>query len=192
MVPEADVTATLIAAHDGMSLPALDRVRLLLQALPSFLPVAPISMSRFSDGKFSFQRISGPRHAVIVSGLSAGYYVREIRSNGVVAPDGIVTPGPGSSLEIVIDDQAATLTGVVTDGGKPANQPKIYVSRWLVASRPPVGMDRAPTATGDGEGRFQIAGLPANIACWPYLPVRFPTVTRSGRSLLSFGIGPKG
>jgi hypothetical protein len=162
MIPEADVTATVIAAHDGMSLPALDRLRIQLQAPPWFLPIAPslTARAKFSDGKFWFQGIRGPRHAVTVSGLGSGYYVKEIRSNGVVATDGIITPGPGTNIEVVIDDEAVTLTGAVTDGGKPANQPKIYVSRWPEASRPPVGMDKAPTATGDGEGRFQIAGLP--------------------------------
>jgi hypothetical protein len=119
-----------------------------------------ISMSKFSDGKFWFQRIRGPRHSVIVSGLGSEYYVKEIRSAGVVAPDGIVTAGPGSNIEVVLDDQAPILTGAVTENGQPANQPKIYVSGLAAPSTPPVGMDRLPSAIADGEGRFQIAGLP--------------------------------
>ena len=68
--------------------------------------------------------------------------------------------GPGSSIEVVIDDQAPVLTGVVTEGGQPANQPKIYVNGWPAPSTPPVGMDRLPSTVGDKEGRFQITGLP--------------------------------
>jgi hypothetical protein len=160
MIPEADVTATVIAARDDVSLPALDRVRIQLLAPPSLLPGTMISMSKFSDGKFWFQRIRGPRHSVIVSGLGSEYYVKEIRSAGVVAPDGIVTAGPGSNIEVVLDDQAPILTGAVTENGQPANQPKIYVSGLAAPSTPPVGMDRLPSAIADGEGRFQIAGLP--------------------------------
>ena len=165
MIPEADVTGTLVRAHDGMSPSALDRVRILLQTLRPFASAIPILISPtpipgVSGGNFSFEGVRGPQHAVIVGGLSSKYYVKEIRSNGVVAPDGIVRLGPGSHIEVVIDDQPATITGTVTDGGKPSRQPKVYISRWPVASTPLAGMISAPTAIGDGEGRFQIVGLP--------------------------------
>jgi hypothetical protein len=160
MIPEADATASVIAAHDGVSLPALDRLRIQLLGPPALLPGTMISISKFADGIFWFQRVRGPRHAVIVSGLGSGYYVKEIRSAGAVAPDGIVTAGPGSNIEVIVDDQAPVLAGAVTEGGKPVNQPKIYVSCWPAPSAPPAGMDRLPSAVGDGEGRFQITGLP--------------------------------
>ncbi len=160
MVPEADVSATVVAAHDGVSLPPLDRLRIQLLAPPSLLPGTMVSMSKLSDGKFWFQRVGGPRHAVIVSGLASGYYVKEIRSTGVVAPDGIIASGPGASIEVVLDDQAPILTGAVTEGGQPAKQSRIYVSGWPAPSPPPVGMDRLPLVIGDEEGRFQITGLP--------------------------------
>ncbi len=159
MAPDAEVTATVIAAHDDMTPPALDRLRVLLNSLrPLGLPI-PVSASTIAGGKFSFKGVRGPQHTVIVSGLSKGYYVKEIRSDGLAAPDGIVTLGPGSHIEVVIDDQPGTLTGTVTDGGKPFSQPKVYVSRWP-GSRPLPGMQGAPTGTGDGSGRFQIGGLP--------------------------------
>ena len=170
MVPEADVAGTVITAHDDMSLPAFDHMRILLDALPSSGLPTPPSMSSVSGGKFLFQRVRGPQRAVVLSDLGSGYYVKEIRANGVVAPDGIVTPGPGLRLEVVIDDQPATLAGAVTDGGKPSWQPKVYVSRWPAATRPLPGMLGAPAATGNVDGRFQIAGLPPGEYRVPAVP----------------------
>ena len=171
MVPEADVAGTVITAHDDMSLPAFDHMRILLDALPSSGLPTPPSMSSVSGGKFLFQRVRGPQRAVVLSGFGSGYYVKEIRANGVVAPDGIVTPGPGLRLEVVIDDQPATLAGAVTDGGKPSWQPKVYVSRWPLATRPLPGMlGAAPAATGNVDGRFQIAGLPPGEYRVPAVP----------------------
>jgi hypothetical protein len=172
MVPEADVAGTVITAHDDMSLPAFDHMRILLDALPSSGLPTPPSMSSVSGGKFLFQRVRGPQRAVVLSGFGSGYYVKEIRANGVVAPDGIVTPGPGLRLvEVVIDDQPATPAGAVTDGGKPSWQPKVYVSRWPLATRPLPGMlGAAPAATGNVDGRFQIAGLPPGEYRVPAVP----------------------
>ena len=160
MIPAADITASVSAAHDDMSLPPLGGVQIHLLAPPSLLPGTQIAISKFSDGKFWFQRIRGPRHAVIVSGLGSKYYVKEIRSAGMIAPDGIITAGPGSRIEVVLDDQPAILTGAVTESARPASQPRIYISGVPAPSKPPAGMDKLPSVVGDAEGRFQIAGLP--------------------------------
>jgi hypothetical protein len=159
MAPDADISGTVLAAYEGMSLPSLDRARVLLGGLPGLGSFYPVSIASLISGKFSFQRVRGPRHALVVTGLGSGFYVKEVRCDGLVSLDGIVTSGPNSRIEVVIDDRAATLTGTVTDGDKRGAQPKVFVSRWPPAPTPFAAMAGAPTGTGDSEGRFQIGGL---------------------------------
>jgi hypothetical protein len=101
------------------------------------------------------------QHVVSLRGLGGGYYVKEIRSDGVPMQNGVVAAGPGSRIEIVIDDQPATLSGVVRDGDTGEVQPKIYLSRWPppAAPSPARAITMPPSATGDSDGKFQIAGL---------------------------------
>jgi hypothetical protein len=152
MNPEAEVTGTFVAAHDGMSMTALNRAAVRLNADRLSGPPPTVFMVHSSAGTFSFKGIRGPQH-VVVEGLPKPYYASEIRCDGVVARDGIIAPGPGSHVEVVIDDQPATLTGSVTDAGKPYAQPRIYVRPLSDAASPLTG-------TGDAEGRFQMTGLP--------------------------------
>ena len=157
LVPDAEISGAVVAAHDGISLSALGpfQVSLWTDGSPVFAS-PPRMVSPASGGNFSFKGLKWPRLIVTVSGLMSGYYVKEIRFNGGVAPQGMVTVGASSRVEIVIDDQPASLTGTVTEGEERVAQPKIYVSPWPAA----VTMATAPGRTGDGEGRFRIADLP--------------------------------
>lgn len=76
MAPDADITGTVLAAYEGMSLPSLDRARVLLGGLPGLGSFYPVSIASLISGKFSFQRVRGPRHALVVAGLGSGFYVK--------------------------------------------------------------------------------------------------------------------
>jgi hypothetical protein len=90
--------------------------------------------------------------------LTRKFYVKEIRYNGVPAPGGIITPSADGRLDIVIDDQPATITGSVTDGVKPGSRASVLVVQWPA---PPGDNNQGiVSATSSGEdGRFQIPGI---------------------------------
>src|SRR6185503_1855377 len=79
--------------------------------------------STVAEGRFLFKNVGWLRHQVVVHGLGSQYYVKEVRNDGRVAPDGVVMLGQGAQLEIVIDDQPAVLSGSVTEDEKPVSQP---------------------------------------------------------------------
>jgi hypothetical protein len=160
IVPDGEVSGVFVAAYEGMQLPALNYATVRLEPLHTLQFLHPMPLVRVSNGKFLFKGVRGVRHIFSVGGLGNGYYVKEIRSDGVLQ-DGVVTAGPGSRIEIVLDDQPATLSGTVTDGEKRATRPQIYLSRWPPAAAPSPARAIAtpPTATGDNDGKFQIAGL---------------------------------
>ncbi len=88
-------------------------------------------------------------------GLSKGFYVKEIRANGVAITDGMITTCAGSKVEIVLDDKVATLAVSVTDGDKPVSQPTIVVQKWPQSLLNQGGL---PTK-GDNAGFLQVGGL---------------------------------
>jgi protocatechuate 3,4-dioxygenase beta subunit len=144
-----------VRAAEGAILPPLDTLKI---GLKPVLDVGGLSRgpapSPVSDARFLFKNVAWPRHQVIVNGMTNQYYVQEIRADGRVAADGVVTPIQGSQLEIVIDDKPAVLTGSVTEDDKPVHQPIVYLTKWPISSLNPI-----VKTTGDNEGRFQITGL---------------------------------
>lgn len=146
-----DVSGRIVAG-EGVTLSALGQVRITLRGAEVGAIYAEAS-SPDAKGAFLARNVMGPSHRVSVSGLGDKYYVKEIRLDGRVAPDGVVRLYQGSQLEVVLDDQPAAITGSVTDEDKPFSQPLVFVAKWpsLEATPHPV--------TGDNDGTFQIAGL---------------------------------
>jgi hypothetical protein len=95
--------------------------------------------------------------------LSDGYYVKEVRVNGVAVANGSVTLCAGSRLEIVLDNKVAALSISATDGDKPASE-SIIVS---------IGKSLGRRSTS--RGRFKSQGsLQAITVSWPYAWWRVP------------------
>jgi hypothetical protein len=87
--------------------------------------------------------------------LSDGYYVKEVRVNGVAVANGSVTLCAGSRLEIVLDNKVAALSISATDGDKPASE-SIIVFQKSPQSR----LDRQePRPTVNKSGSLQVTGL---------------------------------
>jgi hypothetical protein len=113
-----------------------------------------------TEGKFTVRNLWGVPHDLSVQGLGGRYYVKEIRDNGVLMTDGMVTPVTGAqaqNLEIVLDDRPATITGSVRDGDKPVRKPFVLVVRLPFTEGDPLMNSERPV--GDDQGRFQISGL---------------------------------
>jgi protocatechuate 3,4-dioxygenase beta subunit len=115
-----------------------------------------------SDGRFQLVSRSpfGKFLMDLIAPDGAGDYVKEVRFNGVVVTGNPITlnsSGDVQSLEIVVDDQPAALTGVVSDGDHPASKPYIVLSKWPLAAE--LAYVRMERADGDDDGQFRFADL---------------------------------
>jgi Carboxypeptidase regulatory-like domain len=159
MSQTADVHGRFVAV-EGATLPKFQRVGIMMRGRLGALFVDSAVGAVDAEAKFTVKNLWGIPHDVSVQGLGGGYYVKEIRYNGVAMADGMVTPVPGApaqNLEIVLDDQPATITGSVRDGDKPVSSPFIVAVKWpFTEGDVPVSGDGLK---GDRDGRFQISGL---------------------------------
>jgi hypothetical protein len=152
MSPAVEVNGRFVAPEGG-TLPALDKVHITL--LPAASGGKPAQVpAPDAKGAFSAANVMGPSHRVGVNGLGEKYYVKEIRVDGKAAPDGVAQLYQGSQIEIVLDDQPAAITGLVTEGDKPFSQPLVFVAKW-----PSLAVATPRPTTGDNSGQFQITGL---------------------------------
>ena len=152
--PTAEIHGRFVGA-EGVTLPKFQRVGIMMRGRfdSAVGAVDP-------EGKFAVRNLWGLSHDLSVQGLGGRYYVKEIRYNGVVMADGMITPVPGApaqDLEIVLDDQPATITGTVRDGDKPVSKPFVLVLKWPFTAGDPLLNSEHPAA--DDQGRFQISGL---------------------------------
>ena len=122
--------------------------------------MAPVRVA--ADGKFRISGVPSLPAMVVPVGIGSGHYLKEVRYNGIVAANDLIPLEESAMtrfLTVVLDDKPAAVGGTVMDGDKPARQPYVVLKRWP----PPDGQVFSTgfrTATGDGKGRFQFAGLP--------------------------------
>jgi hypothetical protein len=115
-------------------------------------------------GTFRIFGAPGERGRISVIGLADKFYIKEIRYNDLVVPDGIITftAGAPTVLEIVVDDQAATLTGSVAELDKVTGRVSVVAVKWPmppeVSSMPSLLLTIA-NGGADEQGRFRIGGL---------------------------------
>jgi hypothetical protein len=162
MSPGSDMSGTILVA-EGAALPPYEKIR---------IDVTPIAASVLGRqliapnpaGKFLVRGMPGDRSRISVSGLPGKFYVREIRYNGQTVPDGIITALSGAPglLDIVIDDQAATISGSVAGVDRPGARIRVAALKWPL---PPEAASLAmllganASAWVDDQGHFQIGGL---------------------------------
>jgi hypothetical protein len=105
-----------------------------------------------AQGNFNLSRVAWPRNQIVIVS-NPNFAIKEFRYNNQPVPDGIITPVPGALLEIVIDDQPASLSGTA-----PA-QSLVYLAKWPFAA----ALERPYTFTtrADASGKFQISLLAA-------------------------------
>ena len=150
-----------ITIADGAQGPVPATIKLTMQTqgriefLDERQPVTPDA-----DGNFRFSEGALARERVTISGLGAGYYVKEMRYNGIALTDNIFTTdgsSPSQSLEVVLDDKPAIVSGTVTEGDKPVGKPYVVLVRW--PSSPENIFLATKRTTGDDNGQFSFAGL---------------------------------
>jgi hypothetical protein len=112
-----------------------------------------------SDGKFQIPYVRPVGQSVIVQGLGATHYVKEIRYNGI-ALSGPTLPldqvAIASGLIIVLDDKPATIAGHVVASGGRASRPIVIAAKWPFD---PTALGYSRSAQADAAGSFLITGL---------------------------------
>ena len=151
-----------IVVPDGVKGPSPAAIRLSMRTFGGPLQFAdegqPVTPA--ADGSFRFAEVPLSRQRITVTGLGANSYVREIRYNGLPLTDNVFATDGGSpvqSLDIVIDDKPATVTGAVTDNDKPVGKPYVVLVRW--PTTPEHVFVSSKRSTGDDNGQFRFAGL---------------------------------
>jgi hypothetical protein len=144
-----------VVMEDGATAPEFGKITIGLD---------PVWGVRFADsmnplkpgekGEFRAANVAETEHRVMINGVPATHYVKEIRYNGIAVRDGIVPldqPAMGHALTIVLDDKPASITGTTTGGAT------VLVYRWP----PPANQVLLPVGRGtaDEQGRFQVGGL---------------------------------
>jgi hypothetical protein len=158
-----DINGQLKAA-DGATLPP-GKIMITVSPID---PTDPLTGSQAiapdPGGRFLICCMIAVRQHVHVEGLANKFYVQEIRYNGMIVSNGIFTPISGAPglLDIVIDDQAAILSGTVAEGDKVSGQVGIVAVKWPLSpegtSLEALLSSNVPTLADD-QGRFQIGGL---------------------------------
>jgi len=140
-----------VVGFEGASLPPSKGFVTLAQPVIAGLGSGIRPIQADAEGKFQLKNLAATRYQVNVKGLTGKSYVKEIRYNDIPAPDGIFTPGTNGRVDIVVDDQGATVTGSVTDGDKPANRSRVLLLDGA--------LEIVKGASTDLNGKFQIPGI---------------------------------
>jgi hypothetical protein len=149
------------SATEGARLPDLTGTRVMLRSEDGItFTLNPTMATAAADGSFRIEDIRLVDQRLIVMGLPAGYYLREVRYNGArVERDVFAMNGSAMAhkLALVLDDQAGSITGTVSSAGDPVANAMVVAQRWPPPpDSPSYGM---ATARSDGMGRFQLTGL---------------------------------
>ncbi len=116
------------------------------------------------QGRFKLVNVAAREYRFTVNGLPNGYYIKEIRYNGISQPTGWLTLSAGAvsqTIEVVVDDKPAAVAGKVKNGD--GAQVVLVTSPWN--NQDIRSSTRA--ATADADGKFQIANLsPGEYRCF--------------------------
>jgi hypothetical protein len=158
MSPGAEITGRLISAEGG-ALPAKTTVAV----TPVLRGWGFVTLASDQGGTFQIRSLPGDPSRASANDMGDKFYVKEVRYNGLAVTNGVFTPVAGpATLEIVIDDKAATISGLITERGKVAGPIMIEAVKWpLSADSSSILMllRTSKSTPADDQGRFQISGL---------------------------------
>lgn len=157
----ATVTGRVSTPPGGPGLAKLGPVQILLrssESLPSGKPYAEAK-----DGKFSFDKIPWKAQWISVSVQNSGTYVKEIRYNGLPLRSQALEVSNGATLDIVVDEGAATLNLILKNGEAPAFGLAMLVPASMTGL-PPIRAPFEPflfmNQTGASDGRINFFHVP--------------------------------
>ncbi|HEY3440430.1 MAG TPA: carboxypeptidase-like regulatory domain-containing protein [Paludibaculum sp.] len=135
----------------------LTQIRLLLKTVDWVVLNAPVTVD--AGGHFRLERVTLRDYQLLDQGIPPSHYLRSIHYNGTRLEGNRLSLNSyalAHKLELVVDDQPASVGGTVRAGTKQVSRPWVVLSRW------PVGNDvfsGAMSIAGDDEGRFSFLGL---------------------------------
>jgi len=114
-----------------------------------------------SEGRFQLMGRS-PLEKFLIWLIAPGGvdYVKQIRFNGrAVTGNPITLDGSAGaqSLEIVVDDQPATIAGTVSDGDHRVSKPYILLTKWPMPAE--LAYARPQGTDGDDDGQFRFTAM---------------------------------
>jgi hypothetical protein len=164
LVRGVDIEGKVVPVESA-SKPVLDKMRVYAH---------PVAGSAYSDeppvapdeqGRFRLVNLRLPEQRVDISGVPESHYIKEFRYNGTRARGNtqrlnlqLDPSAMAHSLEIVVDDKPASITGSVTDRDRAVSDPYVVMVPWPLSS--PEALWPVLKAAGDEDGKFKFAGLP--------------------------------
>jgi hypothetical protein len=149
---------------EGSSKPEWKGVRLMTRPMGSVPVMSEIPEPPDAEGRFRLVNAAAREYQIDIFGLPSGYYVKEVKYGGVTMLPGWLTLSAGAvsqTLDIVVDDKPAALTGTVKYG----DGALVVLVRW-----PPNNRDfrtTRNTAAADADGKFQFQNqAPGEYRCF--------------------------
>jgi hypothetical protein len=155
----ADISGRIVTM-DGTPLPPRSRIIITSRPLSGLRGGAQIAIQDPS-GRFLIPSVTAERQRVEVMGLPSKFYVKEIRYNGQIIADGVFTPIPGApgQLDIMIDDQAANISGSVAGRDNLTGRVMVVAVKWPTSLEGLSLFQFSVSVPADDQGRFQIGGM---------------------------------
>jgi len=152
-------------------LPSLASTRVSFRTPDANLPINdPPRLEK--DGRAT-ARVSWPLQTLFVDDLPNNLYIKELRYNRTTLSSRTFTPSHGAPLEIILDDNAASLSITVTDRDRPVPGASIFLVKWppsgpltrIETNRPATvyrGTDTQGLANIEGlaPGEYHIVAIP--------------------------------
>ncbi len=153
-----------VTAAEGAAKPSFDKMKAYMRATID-VPQAdegPVAVD--AKGFFRLVNTNLTEQNLFVTGVPGGYYIKEVRYNGTPVRGNLELltfeldgGAPSHSLEIVLDDKPAFVTGTVTDRDRPVNRPLVVLAQWPLPNAK--ALWPLTTATGDAGGKYQFTGI---------------------------------
>lgn len=134
------------------------QIRILLKSRNWVVEHAPVQVSR--DGRFRFQGAAIGDYHLDISGIPPTHSLRAVMYNKALVNGRNLSLNPyalAHAVELVVDDQAGAVTGIVSNHNQRAFRP------WVVLSPSPLDTDvfaDIRSTEGDEDGQFRFEGLP--------------------------------
>jgi hypothetical protein len=154
----ADVGGKLVFPSNITSLPT--GLHLFVRPVGGALIAGDTPPSIDSKDEFRLINLDFSPQEITLQGLTNGFYIKGMIYNGDSLSDGVLRLNPNAanhSLEIVIGDKPAVITGRVTDRDGAVGKPHVVLVKW-----PPNSQNMhfsARKIDGDENGSFRFDGL---------------------------------